>query len=208
MPARIAIIHYGTSNVQSVLRRLQQAGAGEVMVTSSAEDLKLADKIILPGVGHFGKAMEHLHTMGLVDALSEAALIDKKPVLGICLGMQLMAGFSEEGQAPGLGWFDARVCRFQIENRSLYKVPHMGWNTAASARQAPEILAGIPDDAAFYFVHSYHVVPKNPADILTTTPYEREFVSAIQKDNITGVQFHPEKSHQAGNRLLKNFLEQ
>ncbi len=207
MSEQILIVDYGMGNIFSIGKVLERLGFA-YQISHSPEEIVAATRIILPGVGHFGKAMEHLQHAQLVDALNEAALIKKIPTLGICLGMQLMAGFSEEGNVNGLGWFDARVRHFQIQNRALYKVPHMGWNTTLACKPESSILRGLKPDAEFYFVHSYHIELADKSDALTTTPYEYPFVSAIQKENITGVQFHPEKSHEAGYQLIKNFLAQ
>jgi len=204
MSKPVLIVDYGMGNIHSVRRRMDQAGA-QCSVSSSPEVVLQAEKLILPGVGHFGRAMQNLQDSGLVDALNEAVLHRKTPVLGICLGMQLMAGHSEEGDADGLGWFDGTVTRFRVEDRLRYKVPHMGWNQARQMKQSP-LLKGIPDNSEFYFVHSYHFLANEAADVLTETDYSYLFASAIEKDNIFGVQFHPEKSHDAGTLLLKNFI--
>ncbi len=203
----VVVIDYGMGNIFSVGKLVERLGH-QYQISGDREVILKADKIILPGVGHFGKAMSNLQKTNLVETLHEVALVQKKPVLGICLGMQLMASFSEEGDAEGLGWFDARVNRFQIQNEGLYKVPHMGWNTLMSHKPNAAVLEGVSADAPFYFVHSYHVEVQNASDVLTTTPYETTFVSAIQKENLIGVQFHPEKSHEAGQQLIQNFLAQ
>jgi imidazole glycerol-phosphate synthase subunit HisH len=201
----IIIVNYGMGNLFSIRKVIERIGFS-CKISNSYSDIKNAIKILLPGVGHFGKAMSNLRQTNLTEELNEAVLVKKIPVLGICLGMQLMASYSEEGDALGLNWFDAQVVKFKIENKDLYKVPHMGWNTITHENSNSDILKKIEAGDEFYFVHSYHIVTKKATDILTKTPYEYLFVSSIEKDNITGVQFHPEKSHKAGEQLIKNFL--
>jgi len=204
MKCRVVILDYGMGNLFSVWRKLRRMGV-EVAVVSDGVSLIGADKIILPGVGHFGKAMENLNKRRLADALNEAVLIKKTPVLGICLGMQLMARHSEEGDCPGLGWFNAGVVRFKVLDTQHYKVPHMGWNTIEMKKEDP-IMKNIPDRSEFYFVHSFHIQCNEQSDILSETQYEYSFTSAVNRGNIWGVQYHPEKSHDAGEVLLKNFV--
>lgn len=205
MPATIAIINYGMGNLNSVCRKLSQLNV-QPLVASTAADLLKADKIILPGVGHFEKAIKNLKQLGIYDAVNEAVLVNKKPILGICLGMQLMAKESEEGNANGFGWFDARVVKFNIKDKIKYKVPQTGWNTINVAKES-KLLNNIEDHSEFYFLHSYHFVVSDQKDVLTTTNFEYEFVSAVEKENIFGTQFHPEKSHHAGLQLFKNFIQ-
>jgi len=204
MSAEIAIINYGMGNLHSVYKKLKQVGANPLLATTKAEILA-ADKIVLPGVGHFEKAIDNLKQLGVYDALNEAVLVKKTPILGICLGMQLMATESEEGNAKGFGWIKSTVKQFKIENRLKYKVPQTGWNTIHISKES-KLLKGIENKSEFYFLHSYHYAETNPADILTTTDFEYEFVSAVEKENIYGTQFHPEKSHAAGTQLFKNFI--
>lgn len=192
-------------NIFSVRKVIERIGF-TCRVSQSYKDIKQAAKIILPGVGHFGKAMNNLKERNLIDELNEAVLTRKTPVMGICLGMQLMASHSEEGDVRGLGWFDADVIKFRIEHNDKFKVPHMGWNTISHEKPEALFMNSINEDDEFYFVHSYHVVPKNEEDILTKTLYEYSFVSSIVRDHIVGYQFHPEKSHKAGEQLIKNFL--
>lgn len=201
---RIAIIDYGMGNLHSVKRKFERIGA-RVFVTSVPNDLANADKIVLPGVGHFAMAMQNLAKAGMIDALNEAVLKRSKPILGICLGMQLFANSSEEGNVRGLGWIDADVVRFNVKETVRFKVPHMGWNEIAAEKESP-LLQGLPPKSEFYFVHSYYFVCHDAADILCQTDYAYPFTSAVSKDNIYGVQFHPEKSHDAGEAMLKNFV--
>ena len=201
---RVAIVDYGMGNLHSVKRKLDRIGVHGVL-TSDPGDVLAADKLLLPGVGHFGKAMEHLGALGLVEALNEAALVRKTPILGICLGMQLLARHSQEGDVEGLGWIDADVVRFAVEDTLRFKVPHMGWNSVRVARPSP-LLDGVTEKTEFYFVHAYHMVCRDGGDVLCDTDYGYPFTSVVQRENVYGVQFHPEKSHDAGERLLRNFL--
>jgi glutamine amidotransferase len=150
--------------------------------------------------------MARLKELDLIDALHEAVLQKQKPILGICLGMEVMAKRSDEGNAAGLGWVDGEIVRFNITDTSQYKIPHMGWNQV-SIRKVGLLLTGIPDLSEFYFAHSYYLKINDPADLLAETEYEITFASAIERNNIFGVQYHPEKSHDVGARLMKNFLD-
>lgn len=205
MSSKIVIVDYGTGNLNSVQRSLDRLRVGSI-ISSCAKDIINADKIILPGVGHFGYAMSNLWELNLVDTLHEAVLVKQKPILGICLGMELMAKKSEEGNASGLGWFDAEIIRFNISDKKRYKTPHMGWNKICIKKNSL-LMKNVPELSEFYFVHSYHLKLANQSDILNETKYEIIYPSAIEKDNIFGVQYHPEKSHDAGAQLLKNFVE-
>jgi imidazole glycerol-phosphate synthase subunit HisH len=200
----ITIVDYGMGNINSVKKTV--SGNGEnVVISSNPMEILSADKLILPGVGHFQNAVENLKRLNLWDAINEAVLIKKKPILGICLGMQLMAKNSEEGETSGFGWFDAEIVRFQIKDRLKYKVPHIGWNQVYITKES-KLMSDIPELSEFYFVHSYHLKCNNNTDILSETEYEYRFTSAVECENIFGVQFHPEKSHDAGNLLMKNFI--
>ena len=199
----ITIIDFGMGNVGSIKRKLHLLGSNSI-VTSDFEKIRSSSKLILPGVGHFGSAVNELKKRGLWEVLNKEVLVNKKPILGICLGMQLMAKHSEEGNESGFGWFDAEVVRFNVKDTLRYKVPHMGWNQVALKKSSP-LFENIDLGQGFYFVHSYHLKCNDQSDILNETVYEYPFVSAIQKDNIYGVQFHPEKSHEAGEQLLRNF---
>ena len=200
----VVVIDYNMGNIRSILNKIQHAGF-QAILSNELSLIKTADKIILPGVGHFQKGMKNLKESGLIDILNQKVLIEKTPILGICLGMQLFCRFSEEGNEEGLGWLDAETIRFNLSD-IRHKVPHMGWNSLERKKES-QLLHGIPDDCSYYFVHSFHVKCNDNSDVLASTEYGYEFVSAIQKDNIYGVQFHPEKSHEWGEQLLLNFLK-
>lgn len=200
----IGIIDYGMGNLGSVKRKLDKIGAYSV-ITSDPKEIRNADKLILPGVGHFGNAVNEIKSRGLWDILSYEVQIRKKPILGICLGMQLMAKCSEEGNIDGFGWIDAEVVRFSVQNSLKFKVPQIGWNQVLVKKQSL-LFSGVDLLQGFYFVHSYHLKCNNQEDILNETQYEYPFTSAIQHENIWGVQYHPEKSHDAGEQLLRNFI--
>jgi imidazole glycerol-phosphate synthase subunit HisH len=200
----VGIIDYGMGNLGSVRRKLDRIGIPSI-ITSHIAEIKACSHLILPGVGHFGKAVDELKRRRLWDVLNEAVLTDQKPILGICLGMQLMAKHSEEGDAIGFGWFDAEVIRCNVGNTIKYKVPHTGWNHAEVKKPSP-LFADVDLSRGFYFVHAYCMKCNDPEDILAVTEYSFPFISAIEKGNIFGVQFHPEKSHDAGERLLRNFV--
>jgi glutamine amidotransferase len=204
MSNQIVIVDYGMGNLHSIKKKLIRLKAN-VIVSSDPIDIINSNKIILPGVGHFGKAMESLHKLNLIKILNEEVLIKKKPILGICLGMQLMAKQSEEGNVDGLGWFDANVVKFEVKDTLKHKIPHTGWNQIMISKNSA-LMKNIPDLSEFYFVHSYHFETNNSNDILNETDFEYRFVSAIEKENIYGVQYHPEKSHDVGEALLKNFI--
>jgi glutamine amidotransferase len=177
-------------------------------ISSSVEEIALADKLILPGVGHFDRGMERLDQLGLIPVLNKRVLDDKIPVLGICLGMQLMCNKSEEGVKDGLRWVDMDFIKFQVEKAQYpIKIPHMSWNFVKACKPS-KLLKNMPDHARFYFVHAYHAVPNQLTDSLLLTTYGYEFTSAFEKENILGAQFHPEKSHKFGFQLLKNFIEE
>lgn len=199
----ITLIDMQQSNIASVLNMLKRIGASGV-VASSPEALLNAQKIILPGVGHYGSAMRWLRENGFEAALKEAVNQQKIPVLGICLGMQLLAKHSEEGDAEGLGFIDAHIKHFNLPTG--LPVPHMGWNEIAPKKPSL-LLADLPAPSRFYFVHSYAAKCADSADILTETTYGVPFVSAYQRGHVAGVQFHPEKSHAFGMKLLRNFVE-
>jgi glutamine amidotransferase len=201
---KIVIVDYGMGNIHSVARKIKLLGF-EYCVSARVEDVLSADRIILPGVGHFGKAMQNLKELNLIESLNEAVLIKKTPILGICLGMQLMARSSEEGNSVGLGWVDAEVVPFTVSDTFKFKVPHTGWNSIQKQKES-STNNGLSDEEYFYFVHSFHFLCTEKLDILHITSYDYEFTSAVEKENILGVQYHPEKSHEAGLTLLKNFI--
>ena len=201
----ISIVNYGLGNLKSVLNMINKIG-GQATIETNPKVLDHADKIILPGVGAFDYSMSNLNKNGWINALNEAVLARKVPVLGICLGMQLMCKSSEEGIIPGLGWIDADVKKFNYPLDSNFKIPHMGWNTVNIKKSNP-LITDKENEQRFYFVHSYHVVCNNMKDILTTSHHGYEITSAFSHNNIYGVQFHPEKSHRFGMALLKKFIE-
>jgi glutamine amidotransferase len=201
----IVIIDYGMGNLRSVLKAFKRIQV-EAIVSSRIEDIQKADKLILPGVGHFKNGMKNLHELGIADILQKMVVERQTPILGICLGMQLFTHYSEEGSVAGLGWIDAQTIRFDFKGKGIkLRVPHMGWNTIKTEKHSP-VLLNIDKNDLFYFVHSYHVVCKNESDIIATTTYGETFTSIIQHNNIVGVQFHPEKSHKVGLKLLSNFV--
>ena len=201
----ITIVDYGMGNLHSVEKAFDFLGA-EVRVSEKPEDVKAADKLVLPGVGAFADGMGNLRKAGLVEALQEEVIGNKKPVLGICLGMQLLATGSEEGKLKGLGWLDAKTMKFKFDPNEKLKVPHMGWNRIKIIKEKP-LLKDMPKNARFYFVHSYYVKCANSKDVAATTNYGTDFASIVQKGNIYGAQFHPEKSHRFGMKLLENFAK-
>lgn len=202
----ITIIDYGAGNLISVANSLRKLGVTPT-ISSNPDDIASAEKLVLPGVGSLGTGMNNLRELGLIDVLHERVLRQKTPILGICLGLQMFTKHSEEGDAAGLGWIDAETKRFSFEGPGAPKIPHIGWNEV-TFRKAHPILEEVDSGSCFYFAHSYRVLCRDPADILATTNYGGEFVSAIQHENIFGIQFHAEKSHRTGFRLLKNFLGQ
>jgi len=200
----IVIIDYGMGNLRNVQKALEHIGVAS-RISPHAEDLVAADGLILPGVGAFGDAMENLHAAGLVGPIRESAA-QGKPLLGICLGLQLLFEESEEmGLHRGLGILPGRVVRF---HKGL-KVPHIGWNQLrlSKSRVGCPLLAGVSDGSYAYFVHSYYVVPQDPACVLATTDYGLDFASVVGVGSVYGVQPHPEKSQEVGLRLLRNFVE-
>ncbi|MBK7380895.1 MAG: imidazole glycerol phosphate synthase subunit HisH [Ignavibacteriales bacterium] len=200
----IVIIDYGMGNLRSVQKAFERIKI-PVLITSDKTEILKADKIVLPGVGNFERGISNLKSNGLFDTLNERVTEHKIPILGICLGMQLMTEFSEEGNVEGFGWIKARTIKF-VFDRAYLKIPHMGWNNINVVRDSP-ITNNISSDNLFYFVHSYYVSCENRGDVLATSNYGVSFVSSFQKENIYGCQFHPEKSHDAGLQMLKNFSE-
>jgi glutamine amidotransferase len=200
----IAVIDYGVGNLRSVTKALEAVGA-EVRVSGKPEDLRGAERIVLPGVGAFASGMANLEARGLVDALAEEVREKGKPLLAICLGMQLLVRESREnGLHKGLGWLPAQVVEFDLRGASL-KVPHMGWNEVFPQEASP-FFANLGRSPVFYFVHSYHVVCEEPKMVAATCLYGIPFTAALHHDNIFATQFHPEKSQANGLRVLRNFV--
>lgn len=199
----IAVVDYGLGNVQAFLDIYKRLNIPAINART-AEQLADAERIILPGVGAFDWAMERLQRSGMRETLDKLVQIDGKPVLGVCVGMQMMADRSEEGKLPGLGWIPGDVVRFDeaVFNQRT-RLPHMGWNDV-SPRGDDGLFAGIADPK-YYFLHSYHYAPAAEADVLATTAYGVTFASAVRRGRILGTQFHPEKSHRWGVSLLANF---
>ena len=208
--ATVAVVDYGMGNLRSVSQAVMHVAAGtghEVIVTQRPEDVFAADRIVLPGQGAMRDCMRELHDSGLKEAVLHAAA--HKPLMGVCVGMQMLLDHSEEQDTPGLGLIPGRVLRFRLEGQlqpdgSRYKVPQMGWNRVV---QSPHpIWAGVPDDSWFYFVHSYYTQPSHPQHIAGQTDYGARFTCALARDNIFATQFHPEKSADHGLALYRNFL--
>jgi glutamine amidotransferase len=200
----VIVIDYGIGNLGSILNMLRKAGIPGAL-SSKPSDVLRADRLVLPGVGSFDDAMSKLRESGYADVLTERVIGDRVPVLGICLGMQMLGNHSEEGEKEGLGWLDAETVRFNFpDERHSLKVPHMGWNTIRVCKES--VLFQNPDqERRFYFVHSFHMVCVDPSDVLCRTNYGVEFVSSVCHNNIVGTQFHPEKSHRFGLEFLKAF---
>lgn len=198
----ITIVNYGMGNLGSMLNMFKRIGVA-ACIESSPDAISLAEKIVLPGVGAFDAAMQSINSVaGLRAVLDHKALVERVPVMGVCLGMQLLTRSSEEGELPGLGWISGVTRRFPRQGG--LKVPHMGWNIARATRPCP-LVVDVGNDPRYYFVHSYYVSVDDPAHSLMRTHYGLDFDSAICSDNIYGVQFHPEKSHRFGMQILKNF---
>ena len=202
---KIAVINYGCGNTNSIVNMLKHVG-GEVFMIDKAEDLKHFNIIIMPGVGSFDHGISKLKENNFFDILNEIVFDKTKTIVGICLGMQLMFETSEEGSENGLGWIKGSVKSLQnfIENDSL-KVPHMGWNNLIIKKNKP-LLKNLDDSSRFYFTHSYYCNCQDKDDVIAETNYGDNFVSAINKNNIYGFQFHPEKSHKYGKIIFKNLI--
>lgn len=202
----ITIIDYNMGNFAAINNMLKKLGY-DTKVTSNPEEIKSAKKIVLPGVGSFDYGMENLKKLDLIEVLSDKVLKERVPILGVCLGMQLLTKSSEEGTVSGLGFIDANTYKFRFEDEfNNLKVPSMGWNTV-NLKQQDSILKSKFNNQRFYFVHSYYVKCNIESDILATSLYGIDFVSAFQHENIFGCQFHPEKSHKFGLEVLMNFAE-
>ncbi|MEZ4968365.1 MAG: imidazole glycerol phosphate synthase subunit HisH [Flavobacteriaceae bacterium] len=198
----ITIVDYKVGNLGSIQNMLKKIGA-TCEITSDPEILKSAKKIILPGVGAFDSGIESLKKYNLLEVLNDKALKERVPILGICLGSQLLCNTSEEGKLKGLGWINANVKRFNLTDKK-YKVPHIGWNYTHLQKRS-NLFKNMYEDPKFYFVHSFYMDVEDNSG-LTKTQYGINFDSAVEKDNILGVQFHPEKSHKFGMKLLENFV--
>lgn len=202
----LTIINCGIGNIGSIKNMLKKIGV-EAILSSNEDDIKKADKLILSGVGSFDSAMKHLKERKIIDVIREKVMNQKIPLLGICLGMQLCTKKSKEGELSGLGFIDAETVKFNFEDKNhALKIPHMGWNSI-NIKKESIFFKEMYEDSRFYFMHSYCVVCNSLSDILTTTTYGYEFISSFEKNNIIGVQFHPEKSHKFGMKLFKNFVE-
>lgn len=202
----IVIVDSGLGNVGSILSMFRKIGA-EALISGEVEVIGSATKLVLPGVGAFDTGMRQLTNRGLVNVLTERVLKAGTPILGICLGMQLFSRGSEEGLLSGLGWLDAVTEKFRFRGDGpVLRVPHMGWNEVVADRESA-LFRDLPDAARFYFVHSYHMVCREAQQVAARASYGCEFTAAISAGNIYGVQFHPEKSHKFGMRVLANFAE-
>jgi glutamine amidotransferase len=200
------IVDYGVGNLASIKNMLKKIGV-DAEISGNEDDINTADRLILPGVGAFDTCVMKLQQSGLQEVLNKKVLRDKTPVLGICVGMQLLLSGSEEGILPGLGWVAGKNVKFSQEKMPPgTKIPHMGWTDVVPAKSS-KLLQPLYDDPRYYFVHSYHAQLEKETDALLYADYGYRFVAAVEKDNILGVQFHPEKSHKFGMQLLENFVK-
>ena len=201
----IGIVNYGAGNIKAIQKIFRDNNVLHQVIEESSE-LIICDKLILPGVGHYDYVMKKLRNSNLVDSLNEAVIVNRIPILGICVGMQIMGNSSDEGNEHGLGWISGKVKLF---DKGLLKekphLPHMGWNTVIPTSENP-LFKGINIQQGFYFVHSFYFEATNQNNVLSTTDYGITFHSSINSDNIFATQFHPEKSHGNGERLLMNFV--
>lgn len=200
----IVVVDSGVANAGSILNMLARLGASAT-VSADPEVIEKAEKLVLPGVGSFDAGMRSLEERGLIGLLNKQVMERGVPILGLCLGMQMLTLGSEEGTRPGLGWINTRVIRFRFVAGAKERVPHMGWNVVAPTQEHP-LFSNFDADAKFYFVHSYHIPLSPTTDTLGVTRHGVEFASVVGRKNITGVQFHPEKSHRFGMRLFQNFI--
>jgi glutamine amidotransferase len=202
----ITILDYGVGNLTAIANVYRTLGV-EFQLARTVDELSDADRLILPGVGAFDTAMVLLEKSGMLGRLHQLAIEEKVPILGICVGMQMLAERSEEGSRAGLGWIHGNVRKFPPENRGRRTIlPHMGWNDVRPLSHSP-LLTGLEENARFYFLHSYYFDCSSKENILAVSDYDIEFCSIVREGNIYGAQFHPEKSHQCGVQLLKNFSE-
>ena len=202
--AQVSVVDYGLGNIQAFLHIYSRLNI-EASVATTAAEVMSARRLILPGVGAFDWAMAQLNQSGMRAALDRAVLEDRKPVLGVCVGMQMMARSSDEGELPGLGWIDANVKRFDEHRLGGMPLPHMGWNDVAAA-SSTGLFKGL-GAPRYYFLHSYYFAPNDPSNTLASADYGGQFAAAVRCDNVYGTQFHPEKSHSWGVGLLRNFAE-
>lgn len=201
----ICIIDYGVGNLTSIQNMLKKGGSAAT-ISGKPEDVQAASKLILPGMGHFDNCMLRLNQSGLKELIIKRVFEDKAPILGICVGLQMLMRSSEEGTQTGLDWIGGETIRFRQEKLTAgQKIPNMGWLEIRVQKES-RLLEGM-EDSRFYFAHSYHVVPDNTSDILAVANYGYDYAVALEHENIAGVQFHPEKSHRFGLQLLKNFAE-
>ena len=203
----LAIIDYGVGNLTSIKKMLSKVGFHEAKITNNVNEINSSTHLILPGVGHFDYGMAQLNNSGLTDSLSKRVLEAKVPVRGICLGAQLMTDRSDEGEAGGLGWIKGETIAFAPDKLGpALRIPHMGWADSTPTKSS-KLFDGLEEDARFYFVHRFHMMLENAEDCLVEASHGYGFCAGFEVGNILGVQFHPEKSHRFGMRLLKNFVE-
>ena len=201
----VTIVDYGVGNLASIKNMLKKAGS-DSLISSQEADLLAAEKLILPGIGAFDACAEKLTQSGLIQVLNKKVLENKTPILGICVGLQLLLNGSEEGKLPGLGWIKGKVVRFDARKlNASHKVPHMGW-TEISVAKPSSLFTEMYEDPRFYFVHSYYADPVDRNNVLAYAHYGYDFAAALEYENILGVQFHPEKSHKFGLKLMENFV--
>jgi imidazole glycerol-phosphate synthase subunit HisH len=200
----IGVIDYGIGNVKSIVNMFKKIGA-DVALVNTPEQICAVDKIVLPGVGSFDSAMIKLENSGLIDSIKKHALVDRKPLLGICLGMQMLGRNSEEGRLAGLDFIPFECKKFKFSNDSKLKIPHMGWDIVSLNITEDLLLQNLGNKPRYYFVHSFYAVCDNDENILMSCDYGNEFTAAVKNGNIYGVQFHPEKSHKFGMAILENF---
>lgn len=201
----ITIIDYGAGNLGSIMNMIRKIGS-EARISSDKEEIASAEKLLLPGVGSFDYGMTKLMESNLIETINQRVLVDKVPILGICLGVQLFTKGSEEGELKGLGWFDAQTVKFELEEGSSLKVPHMGWNEVQCVNNS-KLFTDLQQEPRFYFVHSYHLKCANEQDVMVNAKHGYEFVAGMESGNKVGVQFHPEKSHKFGMKILENYIK-
>jgi imidazole glycerol-phosphate synthase subunit HisH len=201
----ITIVNYGVGNLASIQNILKKIGVNSI-ITTNIKDIEVAEKLILPGVGAFDACAAKLRQSGMIEMLNKRVLEEKVPILGICVGMQLLFSKSEEGEMPGLSWIAGKNVRFDQSKTGDLKIPHMGWKDVTPSKPS-SLLKEMQEQPRFYFVHSYHAILENKEDSLLTAMHGYEFTCAVEKENIKGVQFHPEKSHKFGMKLLANFAK-